>query len=50
MPVLPIIHNEKPAEATTPDGLELISTTTPHPRKDMTNVLYHIVRVPFKPR
>ena len=47
MPATPI-PNEKAATATTRDGLDLISTTTPHPGKDMTNVLYHFRPVLFK--
>ena len=38
----PIIHNEKPAEATTPGGLEFFSTTPRPQQKDaIDDFLYH---------
>ena len=36
-----ITHNKKPAEVSTPGGLNLVFSTTHPPRKEQVNVSYH---------
>ncbi len=51
MPRLPTLKR-KPAEATTPGGLDFVLTTmlSSIPGKDQTDVLYHISHSHRKPR
>ena len=46
----PIIHNEEPAEATIPGGLNFVFSTTHPLTKEQTNASYHIHCAPFKQR